>query len=147
MDNKKEYNIKTIEQLVDIATKDNIDNLMADLYLWLDYTVKLYGKFKEANPKEKDKLNSEIAGVDFIWIDDGKNELKESEFIDSSTGKLIRWVNYNEEKPKQNGLYFWMGKSNYGGYSFYDINHGFDFPDDVPTNKVDEQYLKWFKDE
>lgn len=96
MKKPKEYNIKTIDQLVDIATKDNIDNLMADLYLWLDYTVKFYGKFKEANPKLKDKLNSEIAGVDFIWIDDGKNELKESVFIDSSTGKLIKWVNYNK---------------------------------------------------
>lgn len=59
----------------------------------------------------------------------------------------MEWVNFIDEKPKENGFHFWLGKSNYGGYNYYDVNHGFDFPDEVPVNKVDEQNLKWLKDE
>jgi len=40
------------------------------------------------NPDLKDKLNSEIAKVTFIWIDDGKNEIKNIQLKNENTGEV-----------------------------------------------------------
>lgn len=54
------------------------------------------------------------------------------------------WVSILKRKPAASGNYYWKGKSNYGGFSYYyaDLNE-FDFDADVPVNKVDFEYLFW----
>jgi hypothetical protein len=63
----------------------------------------------------------------------------------------MKWVKITDRKPPKPGMYFWRGKTNYGGYCEWGRvetdeggwEDGFDFPDSVPTNKVGDDYLMW----
>lgn len=89
-DEPKRYEIKTIEQLVNVSNVENFERLSMDFLLWLNYINNWLHKFKEANP------NSEQPKIDtFIWIDDGKNELKNIQIKNTKTGEV---TNY---KPKE----------------------------------------------
>jgi len=60
------------------------------------------------------------------------------------------WVSMQKRKPKKSGYYYWKGKGNYGGRSYYDVEdeiNQFDFNEDIPSNKVDEEYLYWLDEE
>ena len=50
----------------------------------------LFVKMKEANPELKDKLNSDIAMASFIWVDDGKNDLKATILKNTQTGEISK---------------------------------------------------------
>lgn len=60
-------------------------------------------------------------------------------------------VSIQKRKPPKSGYYYWKGKSNYGGKALYmtDSNepHGFEFSEEIPSNKVDEDYLYWLDEE
>ncbi len=58
------YEINTIKELVNIATDDNIDNLMLDLTL----VIKGYLKYKKTEPS--------LVFNKFTWIDDGENNIE-----------------------------------------------------------------------
>ena len=62
--------------------------------------------------------------------------------------KNMIWVSIQKRKPKTSGHYYWKGKSNYGGRAYYDddINY-FDFDENIPVNKVDEENLFWLDEE
>lgn len=83
----KKYEIETLEQLVNISTTENFERLATDFLAWLHYNNIIFEEYKK-NPEYKDKLNSEIAKVKFIWIDDGKNELKNVQLKNTTTGEV-----------------------------------------------------------
>ena len=88
MKENKKYEIETLEQLVNIVNKENIERLSIDFLLWLNQVNDAFESIKEKHPEHKDKLNSELAKTKFIWIDDGKNELNEIQLKDSTTGEI-----------------------------------------------------------
>lgn len=63
MSQPQEHKITTIEQLFEVANKDNVNSLIKDLALSIEYFVEL----KRIAPK--------INSTEFIWIDDGKNDI------------------------------------------------------------------------
>jgi len=83
----KKYEIETLEQLVNITTPDNFERLSIDFLLWLNQVNQTFAKLKERE-EYKDKINSDIAKVKFIWIDDGKNELKSMQLKNTTTGEV-----------------------------------------------------------
>lgn len=64
----KEYKIKTIKDIQKVVTKDNLDNFMIDLKTFLNMSI----DFDDL----VDLLGAERNTAEFIWIDDGKNDLK-----------------------------------------------------------------------
>jgi len=83
----KKYEIETLEQLINITTPENFERISVDFLLWLNYTTETFAKIKERD-EYKGKLNSDIAKVKFIWIDDGKNELKNVQLKNTTTGEI-----------------------------------------------------------
>ena len=60
----------------------------------------------------------------------------------------MTWVSIEKRKPKKSGYYYWKGKSNYGGFTYYDEEEQcFDLDDSIPVNKVDESNLYWLDEE
>lgn len=64
----KTYNLKTIKEIEDIITKDNIECFKTDFCSWLDILIGM----KEIN-KTSSEFFIEISDT-FKWIDDGKND-------------------------------------------------------------------------
>ena len=87
MNKIKKYEIETLEQLVNITTPDNFERLSIDFILWLNQVNQTFAKLKERE-EYKDKINSDIAKVKFIWIDDGKNMLKSMQLKNTTTGEV-----------------------------------------------------------
>lgn len=72
----KKYEIKSFEQLCNIATDENIERLAIDTALWLIQYQKLVSQVRKSNPVETEgKTNWEIAQGYFNWVDDGKHDL------------------------------------------------------------------------
>lgn len=60
----------------------------------------------------------------------------------------MQWIEFSKRKPKKSKKYFWLGKSDYGGYTYYDVDlDKWSFDNDVPVNKVSEDYLMWLDEE
>jgi hypothetical protein len=87
MAKKKKYEIETLEQLVNITTPENFERLSIDFLLWLNQVNQTFAKIKERE-EYRDKMNSDIAKVKFIWIDDGKNDLKNFQLKNTTTGEV-----------------------------------------------------------
>ena len=71
----KEYQIKTVQDMLDCVTKENIDNFMIDLRGVIDTYIAFKGLTKTI--AEVEGLPPELAEVSsegYIWIDDGKHE-------------------------------------------------------------------------
>lgn len=90
MKNKiKRYEIKTFEHLINVVNKENFERLSVDFLLWLNYNVDMMDKIRQKYPKEfEGKENWEIGKPSFIWIDDGKNDLKEVNLTNTKTGEI-----------------------------------------------------------
>lgn len=88
MKKPKRYEIETIEQLVNISTTENYERLGIDFLLWLNHINQTFAKIKENHPEHRDKHNSDIAKVKFIWIDDGKNDIKNVQLKNTTTGEV-----------------------------------------------------------
>lgn len=80
-----EHKIKTIQDIVDVVTPENLDNFIIDFKMWLTITLEKKNKkqlhtFKLVD-REKVKINItlpvELVTSGFTWIDDGKHEKKE----------------------------------------------------------------------
>ena len=72
--------------MVNISTVENYERLATDFLLWLNHINNFIAKYKESNPKsESPKVQK------FIWIDDGKNELKNIQIHNMKTGETF-WV-------------------------------------------------------
>lgn len=66
MENK--YEIKTIDDLFNVVTVDNVENLAEDLKSWLSICASMKAVAKVLG--EEDDLQH----LKFTWIDDGKHE-------------------------------------------------------------------------
>ena len=72
-----EYQIKTIQDIMDCVNRENIDNFMIDMRalieIYITFQSLSYITAKEMGlPPEIAKIESE----GFIWIDDGKHDMK-----------------------------------------------------------------------
>jgi len=71
----KTYDIENLSQICDIVNNDNIELLINDFAKWLIYYNGLMTKVRKENPNLEKIQNSKIAKCNFVWTDDGKNEL------------------------------------------------------------------------
>ncbi len=89
MKKAKKYEINTFEKLINVVNKENFERFSIDLLQWLHYSVDVLDKVKIAHPKEcKGKENWEIMQSTFIWVDDGKNDLKSAKLTNNKTGEI-----------------------------------------------------------
>jgi hypothetical protein len=88
----KTYHIKNFDQLINVATVENMDMLSCDFYIWLNTVVLAMRDFKEKNPKFANKPNSKIVKVGFTWLDDGKNDMNGVKLTNSATGEETQIV-------------------------------------------------------
>ena len=84
----RKYEIETFEQLVNIVNSENYERLGTDFLLWLHYVNAQFQNIRNNNPQYADKINSDIAKVKFIWIDDGKNDIKNIQLKNTTTGEV-----------------------------------------------------------
>ena len=88
----KQYKIDSFEKLL-----ENIDNISVDFSNWLRYTNDTYKRIRLEYPSEtKGKSNTEILESAFIWIDDKKNDFKEVQLTNKSTGE-IKEIKFNQK--------------------------------------------------
>lgn len=88
MKKPKEYHIDSFEKLVNVINSDNFQAIAEDLLLWLTYVVIFYEEARKSNPELKDKTNWEITKCNFIWIDDGKHDMKSVNIHNTETGEV-----------------------------------------------------------
>lgn len=91
----KRYEIDTFDKLINVANSENIERLSIDFLIWINSVTKMFDSIREKHPEFKDRPNSEIAKVAFIWLDDGKNIIKEFHTKNTETGEI------NTFKPKK----------------------------------------------
>ncbi len=88
MKKPKRYEIKTFEQLYNIATPENVMRLLIDfgsyLMMYVDMTVKL----RKDMPESKSKLNTELFDSHFIWVDDGIVGVSIVQLTNKETGEV-----------------------------------------------------------
>jgi len=97
----KEYEIDSLEKLLNVITKENAPILIVDVAKWLFSYSDIMHKIRQGNPEYKNKLNSEICKSSFIWIDDGKNDVTRGRLINQSTGE-ITYYDIKKKKSKNN---------------------------------------------
>jgi len=86
---EKKYEIDTFEKLLNVVNKENFDRFTIDLLQWIHYYIQVIDGTKNKYPEVcKDKTNWEIAKGKFIWIDDGKNEMKSVKVTNTKTGEV-----------------------------------------------------------
>lgn len=71
----KTFEISTLSQICDIVNDDNIELLINDFAQWLIYYNETIKQVRKENPNLKDIENTKILGCNFVWTDDGVNEL------------------------------------------------------------------------
>ena len=72
-----EYQIKTIQDIMDCVNRENIDNFMIDMRALIEIYITFQG-LSHITAKEMG-LPPEIAKIEsegFTWIDDGKHDMK-----------------------------------------------------------------------
>lgn len=95
MKKHKRYEIENFDQLINVVNEENFERISIDFLLWLNHIKDVVAKVRAAHHEFKDKPNSEILKCKFIWIDDGKHELKKTILKNNTTGEVT------EIKPKQ----------------------------------------------
>lgn len=84
----KQYEIDSFEKLINVINKDNFEHLTTDLILWLSYQVRLMEAFRKEFPKLKNKTNWELCQTTFIYITDGKHDMKSIVLKNKLTGEV-----------------------------------------------------------
>lgn len=84
----KRYEIDSFKKLCNIINDDNYEQITTDLCHWLGFHISIMRDIRKKHPKEtKGKTNWELAQTSFIWIDDGKNDLKAVLVKNKDTGE------------------------------------------------------------
>lgn len=84
----KRYEIRSIEDILNIVNNDNAVNLATDFSHWLMQYANIITKLKTEHPDLcKGKTNFEIVQGFFDWVDDGKNEILSTTLINRETGE------------------------------------------------------------
>jgi hypothetical protein len=85
----KRYEIDSFEKLVNVINEDNFESLTKDLIMWLAFHVDAMKLVRKNLPEKlKKKTNWQLNKSTFIWIDDGKNEMKEVVIRNQTTGEV-----------------------------------------------------------
>jgi hypothetical protein len=85
------YEIDSFEKLLNIINEDNFGSLSMCLLKWLKYHTLLMKQYREKYPEyAKDKSNWELGKITFIWIDDGKDDLKFVSIKNELTGQVTQ---------------------------------------------------------
>jgi len=85
----KIYTFKTLEDITNVVTKDNIDNFLIDFKEWLSIAIE-FNKLKEF----KNLISLDIS--QFKWQDDGKHDKVIN--IKSKKGDTLVKINLKEQK-------------------------------------------------
>jgi len=97
----KEYHIQSFEQLVNIATKDNVGDLSISFMMWLGVTIDIANILRESGTltaAQKKQSTWKLLKPTFIWIDNGKNEISKVVITDIRTGEQVE---VNAKIPKK----------------------------------------------
>ena len=84
------YEIDSFEKLINLIDEKNFGHLTTDLLLWLTYQVKYMSAIKKVLPKEymKGKTNWDLCHSRFIYIPDGKHDMKSVAIKNTVTGEV-----------------------------------------------------------
>ncbi|MCR9066279.1 MAG: hypothetical protein NXI00_20070 [Cytophagales bacterium] len=99
--NSKKYKLDTLQQMMNVVNKDNLDCFIADFKSWFEIYLDQVNLLKELLPKGvADGLpNSEIVNCEFIWVDDGKNDLLHATIQNPITGEITDiYINGKEKQ-------------------------------------------------
>ena len=99
MATNKTYNIDSFEKLMNVLNDENFQRLSIDFVSWMATYLGHVNHIKKEYPKQTEgKDNWEITSSQFVWIDDGKNDLKSIELKDKSTGEIINSIKFDENQ-------------------------------------------------
>ena len=71
-----EYEINSIDDICDTLTTENYVRFMTDVISSFTFYLESANAVKKLHPEFAHLKNSEIAKFSFVWIDDGKNDVK-----------------------------------------------------------------------
>lgn len=95
----KTYNLKTLEQMINVLNKDNVDLFCKDFELWIKFVIEQIERIKLTNP-EKYQNNYDIGKYEFIWSDDGINDLTTFKVTNNESGEVkIYDISTKEHDP------------------------------------------------
>ena len=95
---EKEYEINSLERLLNVANVENFERLTIDFLSWLHHYVSVIDSMRTKHPELcKDKVNTEIMGSKFIWTDDGIVGLTSASIINTKTGEKTT-TNFKKRK-------------------------------------------------
>ena len=85
------YEIDSFEKLINLINEDNFEHLATDLMMWLGYQVRFMKDVRHQFPKKylKDKTNWDLCQTRFIYIPDGKHDMKAVVLKNTLTGKTF----------------------------------------------------------
>jgi len=90
MPTNKTYEITTLEHISNIATKENILDLLTAFSVCMDIYIQTIEKFRKENPKiSKGKSNHDLVHFGFNWTDDGENKITGIKFKNKETGECF----------------------------------------------------------
>lgn len=93
----KTFEIKSFEQLSNIANESNMKDLLMAFCMCFDTYIQTCELYREHFPEEcEGKLNSDLFSFGFQWTDDGKNEITKFKYTNVKTGEFT----VVETKPK-----------------------------------------------
>jgi hypothetical protein len=96
----KKHNFTTIEQILNVVTKDNVELLATDFRMWLKYYLEVIDGVKETYPKETEGLqNTQIAHSTFQWIDDGEVGIKGVDLVSPANGEVLS-IRFDEQEQE-----------------------------------------------
>ncbi len=101
----KEFHINCFERLVNVATEENISDLVMDLAQWLLVTIDVSKTLREGKTltaSQKKLSNWELLKPTFIWKDDGKNDFTKVVMTNKATGEktIIQGKVGNKNEPQ-----------------------------------------------
>ena len=89
MKKPKKYKIDSLEKLINVANSKNINALSIDFLLWFNMVVQTNENIRKQHPEaSKGKENFDLCKPSFIWIADGKNDIKSVELTNTKTGEV-----------------------------------------------------------
>lgn len=88
MEKPKQYDIETLEQILNVVNDENIETLVNDFAKWLIFYHETIKQVRKDNPKGTEgKRNFDILQCSFLWTDDGETKLSGCIMKDSKTGE------------------------------------------------------------
>ena len=84
----KTYEIDSFEKLINTINEDNFKHLTTDLLMWLSYNVKFMKVVRKDIPEAKGLTNWDLCQTRFVYIADGKHDMKSVVLKNTLTGEV-----------------------------------------------------------